>query len=202
MNELIQLYLNNKHTTDKWGTTVDKHTYLQTYGEIFERMKERNNRILEIGVYKGDSLNLWAEYFMQSVIYGIEHDYPQEGMVGLNKRVRIIEGNAYTPEMVTLLESIGKFDVIIDDGSHWLYHQKFVIDFYCDLLTDDGILIIEDVNSNVDVETRVRYSDMLINWFPEEVRKFAYIDDRRAINNNMADTLVIYNKHEKGRDSM
>ena len=202
MNALIQLYIDNKHTSDKWGTTIDKHTYLQTYGEIFERMQERNNRILEIGVYRGDSLNLWAEYFTQSVIYGIEHDYPQEGMVELNKRVRIIEGNAYTPEMVTLLKDIGKFDVIIDDGSHYLFHQKFVIDFYSDLLTDDGILIIEDVNSNVDPDEQTRYSDMLINWFPEEAKKFTYIDDRRAINNNMADTLVIYDKYEKGRDSM
>ena len=26
MNELIQLYLDNKHTTDKWGNTPITHT--------------------------------------------------------------------------------------------------------------------------------------------------------------------------------
>jgi len=202
MNELIRLHTENNHTTDKWGTTVDKHTYLQTYGEIFERMKERNNRILEIGIMKGDSLNLWAEYFTQSIIYGVEQDYPQEGMVQLNARVRVITGDAYTPEMITLLKDIGKFDIIIDDGSHHLFHQKFVIDFYRDLLTDDGILIIEDTTCNIDPETQKRYADILIDRFPDEEKKYAYIDDRRVVNNNMADDLVIYDRYEKSRNSL
>jgi len=194
MNELIQLYTENNHTTDKWGLTKVTHTYLQTYGKIFRRLKDRNNRILEIGIYKGDSLNLWAEYFTKSVIYGIDHDYPQEGMVEHHSRVRVIEGDAYTPEMVTFLKGMDKFDIIIDDGSHYLFHQKFVIDFYCDLLADDGILVIEDVNCNVDPEAKIRYADMLIEWFPQGLKKYAYIDDRRKINKNMADTLVICDK--------
>ena len=195
MNELIRLHIANNHTTDKWGTTPDKHAYLEKYGEIFERLKDQDNRILEIGIKEGDSLNLWAEYFTQSVVYGIDKHYPQEGMVELHRRVRIIEGDAYTPEMMTLLKDIGKFDVIIDDGSHRLYHQKFVIDYYLDLLTDDGILVIEDCNCNLDPVDGIRCVDMLINWFPEEVRDKAYIDSRIAINNNnMADTLVIYDK--------
>ena len=202
MNELIRLHIENKHITDKWGTTPDKHTYLEKYGEIFERLKDRSNKILEIGIKEGDSLNLWAEYFTQSVIYGIDQDYPQEGNLPLHSTVRVIIGDAYTPEMMTLLKDIGKFDIIIDDGSHWLYHQKFVIDYYLDLLTNDGILVIEDCNCNLDPIDGVRYVDMLINWFPEEIRDKVYIDSRIMINDNMANTLIIYDKYEKSRDSM
>jgi len=202
MNELIRLHTENNHITDKWGTTVDKHTYLDRYGEIFERIKDRKNKILEIGVKEGDSLNLWAEYFTQSIIYGIDQDYPQEGNLPLHNTVRIITGDAYTTEMVDLLKGIGKFDIIIDDGSHYLFHQKYVIDYYCDLLTDDGILIIEDVNCNIDEETKKRYIDMLVDWFPEDLKKYVYLDDRRQVNKNMADSLVILDKYEKSRDSM
>jgi len=202
MNELIQLHIDNKHTTDKWGTTIDKHSYLETYGRIFERIKDRKNKILEIGIYKGDSLNLWAEYFTQSLIYGIDQDYPQEGNLELHDAVSVIIGDAYTSKMVELLNEEGKFDVIIDDGSHYLYHQKFVIDYYCDLLTEDGILIIEDVNCNFNAEFNSRYIDMLVEWFPEDLKKYVYIDDRRAKNNNMADNLIICDKYEKGRNSM
>ena len=196
MNELIRLHVENNHTTDKWGTTVDKHTYLEKYGEIFERIKDRKNKILEIGIYKGDSLNLWAEYFTQSFIYGIDQHYPQEGSVKLYDNVWVINGDAYTQKMLDILGAIGKFDVIIDDGSHYLFHQKFVIDHYCNLLTDDGILIIEDVNCNVDDETQKRYIDMLVDWFPENLKKYVYPDDRRQVNKNMADSLVILDKHE------
>jgi len=202
MNELIQLHIDNKHTTDKWGATIDKHSYLETYGRIFERIKDRKNKILEIGIYKGDSLNLWAEYFTQSLIYGIDQDYPQEGNLELHDAVSVIIGDAYTSKMVELLNEEGKFDVIIDDGSHYLYHQKFVIDYYCDLLTEDGILIIEDVNCNFNAEFNSRYIDMLVEWFPEDLKKYVYIDDRRAKNNNMADNLIICDKYEKGRNSM
>ena len=202
MNELIQLHIDNKHTTDKWGATIDKHSYLETYGRIFERIKDRKNKILEIGIYKGDSLNLWAEYFTQSLIYGIDQDYPQEGNLELHDAVSVIIGDAYTSKMVELLNEEGKFDVIIDDGSHYLYHQKFVIDYYCDLLTEDGILIIEDVNCDFNAEFNSRYIDMLVEWFPEDLKKYVYIDDRRAKNNNMADNLIICDKYEKGRNSM
>jgi len=203
MNELIRLHEENNHTTDKWGVTEITHTYLAVYGEIFARLKDKNNKILEIGISVGDSLNLWAEYFTKSIIYGLDHDLPQVKGVTLHDNIRVIGvRDAYLSETVNLLRDIGKFSVIIDDGSHWLYHQKYVIDNYCDLLTDDGILVIEDVSCNVDAETGVRYIDMLVNWFPDNLKKYVYLEDRRKVNNNMADSLVICDKYEKSRNNM
>lgn len=204
MNKLIRLHKENNHTTDKWGETEITHTYLAVYGEIFARLKDENNKILEIGIGMGDSLNLWAEYFTQSIIYGIDHDLPQIRNVSLYDNIRVIGvRDAYIAETVNLLRDIGKFNIIIDDGSHWLFHQKYVIDNYCSLLTDDGILVIEDVSCDVDAETKMRYVDMLVAWFPEDLREHVYLEDRRRVNNNMADSLVIYDKYgKKGRNNM
>ncbi len=202
MNDLIQLYLDNNHTTDKWGESVITHSYLAVYGEIFKRLKDNKNKILEIGIYKGDSLNLWAEYFTQSTIYGMDQHIDQVD-IPLHSNVRVIgDMDAYSEWAVKFLNNLGKFNVIIDDGSHYLFHQKFVIDHYCDLLTDDGILIIEDVNHNVDVESNVRFIDMLMGYFREDLKPFTYKVDNRHVNNNMADSLVILDKNGKNRTDM
>ena len=208
MNELIKLYIENNHISDKWGTpeeliaAFNRHQYLTTYGPLFKRLKNRNNRILEIGIAEGDSLNLWEEYFTQSVIYGVDNNYPQKRAVELNSRVRVIVGDAYTPEMITLLKDIGKFDLIIDDGSHYLEDIKFVVDNYCELLTDDGILIIEDVNNGICPETKKKYAEVVIDWFPKDLKKYIYaVYDNRENSKVYIDTLVICDKYEKSRDS-
>lgn len=210
MNELIKLYVENNHISDKWGApeklaiiSTNRHQYLTTYDPLFKRLKKRNNRILEIGIAEGDSLNLWAEYFTQSVIYGIDNRYPQKRGVKLHWRVKPIKGDAYTPEMITYLKDIGKFDIIIDDGSHLPDDIKFVVDNYRELLTDDGILVIEDVNNGVCPKTKKKYVDMTVGWFPEDLKKYVYVVyDDRVVNHLYIDTLVIYDKYEKSRNSM
>lgn len=209
MNELIKLYTKNNHISDKWGTpeqliaAFNRHQYLLVYGTLFKRLKNRSNRILEIGIAEGDSLNLWAEYFTQSVIYGIDNKYPQKRMVELNWRVKAINGDAYTSEMITRLKDIGKFDLIIDDGSHYLEDIKFVVDNYCELLVNDGILVIEDVNNEICPETKKKYGEVVMDWFPEDLKKYVYVVyDNRKNSQLFIDTLVICDKYEKSRYSM
>jgi len=202
MNELIQLHQDNNHTTDKWGDSIDTHTYLAIYEGIFKRLRDGKNKILEIGIKEGDSLNLWAEYFTQSTIYGLDNHIAQIN-IPLHDNIRVIgDVDAYTEEAVKLLSDIGKFNVIIDDGSHSFPDQKYVIDHYCDLLADDGILIIEDVNHNVEVESQMRYIDILMGYFREDLKPYTYKVDNRHVNDNMADALVILDKGGKNRINM
>jgi len=143
MNTLIELYEQNAHTTDKWGIDENTHSYLTVYDSIFKRLKDKCRRVLEIGIYKGDSLNLWAEYFTNATIYGIDRNFKQID-VKLHSTVEVFQRDAYKKAIVDLLRGIGKFDIIIDDGSHRRTHQRFVVENLLNLLTDDGILIIED----------------------------------------------------------
>ena len=145
---------------------------------------------------------MWAEYFTNSTIYGIDNHTAQIDIL-LHNNVKVIgDIDAYSDWAVRVLGALGKFNVIIDDGSHYLFHQKYVIDHYCDLLTDDGILIIEDVACHVLEESGMRCIDMLMTYFPDDLKPYAYYDDRRQVNNNMADSLVILDKNEKRRIDM
>lgn len=199
MSNLIELYEKNNHTSDKWGIDGNTHSYLTVYDEVFNRLKNNNNKILEIGVYKGDSLNLWAEYFTNSEIYGVDCHTNQID-VSLHDNVNIIEiQDAYSIECIEMLNSIGKFNIIIDDGSHKVEHQKYVIENYCSLLTNNGILIIEDTVCWVeDATAKIDNVNMLMGCFPKDLEEYIYFDDRRHIKNNNHDFLIICDKGGKG----
>ena len=187
--KLTELYQDNNHTTDKWGK--GNHPYLAVYDKLFERMKDRVNNILEIGVYRGDSLNLWAEYFINSKIYGIDPDTWQID-IPLHSNIIILKEDAYRRETIKILKNVGKFDLIIDDGSHLKIHQKFVIENYFDLLTDDGILIIEDCVYGVK-ESKTHNIKNMVELFPSVLRRFVSFKDMRN-EGNVNSYLLICNK--------
>lgn len=198
MFELVELYEKNNHNSDKWGIDGNTHSYLTVYDKIFNRLKNNNNKILEIGVYKGDSLNLWAEYFINSEIYGVDCLLNQIN-VDLHDNINVIEiPDAYSVEAIKILNNIGRFNVIIDDGSHRVEHQKYVIENYCDLLTENGILIIEDTVCWVENDFKIDNVERLMNCFPEGLKQYSYYDDRRHVKDNDHDFLIIYDKGGKG----
>ena len=128
-----------KHKTDKASR---HHHYLDFYELLFEPWRYKRLRILEIGIQFGLSLKTWREYFVHAHIIGLDsidndvHFKTEDGvLLGI--------WDAYTPESVSRIES--RFDIIIDDGSHEPQHQKFVVEHYLPMLTDEGVLIIEDI---------------------------------------------------------
>ena len=55
------------------GDKDTAHSYISNYYEKkFERLKNEKLKILEIGVSAGLSMEMWAEYFPYSEIYGVE----------------------------------------------------------------------------------------------------------------------------------
>ena len=49
--------------------------YIDVYEKYFDKIKNKNLQILEIGVDKGPSLKLWSKYFRYSKIVGIDNKY-------------------------------------------------------------------------------------------------------------------------------
>lgn len=135
-----------KHGTDKSSL---RHNYLRFYELLFSPWRFKPINILEIGVQFGCSLKTWREYFVAAHIMGLDCvdngvQFPaREGIV-------IGYGNAYSQEMLERLE--GQFHIIIEDGSHEVGHQQFVATHYSPLLSDEGVLIIEDVGSPFSVD--------------------------------------------------
>lgn len=126
--------------------------YFWIYQAIFEPLRTRPLRVLEIGVLMGSSLRMWKQYFTHSdtVLVGIDidprcmhHDAPKEGI-----HVRI--GSQDDPAFLkSVIAEFGKFDLIIDDGSHVSSHIIATFNhLYADGLQDDGIYFVEDLHAN------------------------------------------------------
>jgi len=69
MNELDLLAL--KYGTDK---ASDFHNYTEFYDKYFNLDRGNIKNVLEIGVFRGNSLRMWKDYFFNAIIYGIDID--------------------------------------------------------------------------------------------------------------------------------
>lgn len=134
---------------------ADKSSRFHNYLDFYEKQlpdREFSGRLLEIGVMDGLSMKVWAEYYPKAEIVGIdifdkEHLY--NGDWGVPDRVKLLQVNGTVEKPV---RALGKFDIIIDDGSHFMHDQQRSFELlYYSQLNKDGIYIIEDLwTSHID----------------------------------------------------
>jgi demethylmacrocin O-methyltransferase len=122
------------------------HAYTYHYEEIFEPLRDKPIRLLEIGVGDGSSMKIWLEYFSVAGIYGVDIAGPKP--IFDNLRQVFIQGDQTKHEFWKKLNSDlpGGWDVIIDDGSH---KPDGIIRSFNELwphLRHGGYYIIEDLN--------------------------------------------------------
>ena len=176
---LIELVDNSK--TDK--NTV--HSYLPLYQQLLIKKKDTAKNVLEIGIYNGGSIKLWNDFFINAKIHGLDI-CPIENVWNelKNDNVVLYNSNAYDDTFFNenFLDKNIKFDVLIDDGPHTLVSMIKFIQLYSKVMADDGILIIEDIQS-------VDWIEILLCVVPDELKKFIMIYDLRQ-NKERYDDLV------------
>jgi cephalosporin hydroxylase len=163
------------------------HSYLDLYQSLFNNKKYTAKNILEIGICKGGSIKLWSDFFINATIYGIDIMNLTNELDYINNKENIIlyeKSDAYDYNIFNekFLNKNIKFDVMIDDGPHTLESMIQFIKLYSQLMTDDGILIIEDVQS-------IEWIDKLINAVPENLKSYIKWYDLRK-NKNRYDDIV------------
>ena len=107
--------------------------------------KSQPIRILEIGVSKGGSLEIWKKYFgKDSVVYGIDvnPECAKLELDGVNIRI----GSQSDPTFLkALILEMGNPDIILDDGSHRGEHQQVSFMTLWPFLEEGGVYIVEDL---------------------------------------------------------
>ena len=76
---------------------------------------------------------------------------------------------------------------MLDDGPHTLESMKQFIKLYSKLMTDNGILIIEDVQS-------IKWIYILVNEVPEHLKQFIKVFDLRRNKNRYDDIVFVIDK--------
>jgi len=185
---LVELVDNDR--TDK--NTV--HSYLDLYERLLSNKKKIAKNVLEVGVYKGGSIMLWRDYFKNATVYGLDVMKIEDMCNEIKNRQRIVlrsfdayDENIFYNQFVS--KNI-KFDFMLDDGPHTLESMKQFIKLYSQIMTDDGILIIEDVQD-------WEWIEILKNEVPESLKCFIDVYDLRPNKNRYDDIVFVINKSKR-----
>jgi len=178
----------NNSKTDK-NTT---HSYLQLYQKLLISKKETAKNVLEVGIgdfeeKNGGSIKLWRDFFTNATIYALDIlpiDRVMNELLNDDRVILYTSSDAYDNKFFTthFLNKNIKCDFMLDDGPHTLESMKQFIKLYSQIMTDDGILIIEDVQS-------WDWIDTLKNEVPENLKQFIKVYDLRQ-NKNRYDDIV------------
>ncbi|MGE2725640.1 hypothetical protein [Mycolicibacterium pulveris] len=116
---------------------------------IYESVVDRSRpiRMLELGSFYGDSLQMWQEYLHpDSLIIGVDVD-SKFVKIADSEGIRVrIGGDQNRTLLRDAAEEFGPFDVILDAGSQAC--QPMTENFrslFDTALTDDGVYVVEDV---------------------------------------------------------
>lgn len=122
------------------GAKKEDH-FIVAYQKHFAGLKPK--RVLEIGVQHGGSLKIWKDMFPEAEIVGV--DILEECKQYEEDRIKVFIGDQTD---VKFLESLGEFDIIIDDGGHTMTQQQVSMKWLLPQVTEGGIYVIEDTHTS------------------------------------------------------
>jgi hypothetical protein len=144
MGENILNYLAIKNDSNK-----KRHDYESVYEPYFRNLKNKELKMLEIGIFRGGSVKTFRDYFIKGNIYCIDINESSVNRVINEERIysfKVDQGNR--EQLKELMDKIGKVDIILDDGGHCMDHMQISFGFLFSYLNKGGIYIIEDVHTS------------------------------------------------------
>jgi hypothetical protein len=143
------------------------HNYLAIYEKYFSKYRDTLENFLEIGLWEGDSIRMWREYFNVGNLVGADI-LDLSHVVLPNTQIHICD-QSDRQQLGNLIDnSFNEFDIIIDDGGHWQHQQQITLGFMFPFLKSDGVFVIEDLHTaNHPAYTRpgdVATLDILYTW--------------------------------------
>jgi hypothetical protein len=203
MNDLEKyFYDNTSRIIHKW-----RH-YFEIYDRHFSRYRNTPVHIVEVGVFKGGSLQMWKQYFgAQARIYGVDIDprcaeYSED-------RIEILIGSQEDREFLrTIPQRVPKIDIFIDDGGHTMKQQITTFEEIYQHVDANGIYLCEDLHTSYwgyfgggyrRRGTFIEYSKKLIDqlnaWHSHRPKKFSPSDfTRSTFSLHFYDSILVIEK--------
>jgi hypothetical protein len=133
-----------KYGTDKASS---HHNYLSFYDSFLAPFRDQPITVLEIGVFKGASLNTWREYFPNAKIIGVDIQLSCKQLE--TDRIKIeLADQSNLEHLAQLAITHGPFDLVVEDGSHMWEHQITTLRALFPFMKNGGHYIVEDLQTN------------------------------------------------------
>lgn len=135
-------FLNNS------GRQIHKWThYFPVYERHFAPFVNRATTFIEIGVFKGGSLQLWKRYLGPFArIVGIDIN-PMCKLVEEDQIAVRIGDQSDLKFLQQIIDEFGVPDVILDDGSHKMSHIAASFGFLYPRMSKNGVYMVEDLHT-------------------------------------------------------
>jgi hypothetical protein len=188
MKTLIDIMVEKNLRNDtnyEFGTDKEfNHRYCTAfYDKEFEKYRDKEIRLLEIGIHRGGSLALWHEYFPKAYIIGVDSlDFGAKYNTRNYDRVKVVYADGYRLDFA---ETLPTFDIIIDDGPHTKESHLQSLQVYLSKLKEGGVFVIEDISH---MEWTEEYKALVPAWMSFEV-----IDARELAG--MSDSIMFIVRH-------
>ncbi|MGB7543107.1 MAG: class I SAM-dependent methyltransferase [Burkholderiales bacterium] len=143
-NPLAEYFYNNP------GRTINKWIhYFEIYHRHFAAFRGRSPVVVEIGVQRGGSLQMWHHYFGPGAqIVGIDID-PRCRQFGDPSTTILIGDQADRGFLAQVRERVPHIDILIDDGGHKMTQQIVTFEELYPHIQPHGIYLCEDMHTSL-----------------------------------------------------
>jgi len=197
-------YNNKKNLIHKWDH------YFEIYDRHFKKYKDKDVVLLEVGVSKGGSLQMWSDYFGKgSKFYGIDIDPRCKEFE--NENTKIFIGSQSDRKFLDYVkDNIPPVDILIDDGGHHMDQQIILFEKLFGYVKKNGVYLCEDTHSSywlvfgggykrrgTFIEYSKNFIDML-NAFHSEQSKYKINNFTRSVNSiHYYDSVLVIEKRKR-----
>ena len=130
---------------DKWDP------YFDIYHRHFQHLRGQKVNILEIGVYKGGSIEMWLEYFGKDNcnVFAIDIEPACKVMEKSYENVKVFIGDQSNREFLkSVREQLPPLDILIDDGGHTMNQQIVSFEELYRCVKMGGVYLCEDLHTS------------------------------------------------------
>ena len=126
--------------------TAKPVTFYAIYDRYFSGLSDRAITLLELGVYTGESLKVWASYFRQGTIIGVDIEKSAADFSSYPNIVfeRGDQANQDRLREILRIHAAHGLDIIVDDASHIGLNSLASYEILFPHLKPGGLYIIED----------------------------------------------------------
>ena len=129
-----------------YGSDKIESGYMSVYERLFQPLVGQPVALLELGIFKGESLRLWRDYFPRGTIVGL--DIKPIEMDDPGGRIHVYRGPQEDTALLSRIaheHAAAGFDIIIDDASHLAWPTRIAFwHLFEHHLKPGGIYVIED----------------------------------------------------------
>lgn len=199
------------------GKLVNKWThYFDVYEKYFEKYRGTDCSILEVGVSHGGSLQLWRKYFgPNATIVGVDNNPKCKELEEPGLEI-LIGSQSDRVFLKSITVNYPKFDIIIDDGGHFMDQQIITYEELFDHIKENGVYLCEDIhtsywekygggykNPNSYIEFTKNLVDQLTAFHSRTRDEFAPDNFTRSANTiHYYDSMVVIEKKKRERPEM